>query len=65
MSFVFPFTKFITSPVKDQIRLAWKEIMGYAGSITCCTTFIDGVIVFAIFLAVCPPLQQSASFLKK
>ena len=64
MSSVFPFATFIDSLVKDQIRLAREEIMGYTGRITCCTAFIDNVIVFAIFLAVRSPLQQRSSFLK-
>ena len=54
----------IVPPVKDQICLAWEEVMGWAGRIICCMAFVDGVIVFAIFLAVCPFLQQSSSFLK-
>ena len=64
MSFVFLFTRFIASPAKGQVRLEWEKIMEYAGRITCCTAFVDDVIVFAIFLAVCLPLYQSFSFLK-
>jgi hypothetical protein len=47
---------YIVALVKDRMCLAGEEIMGYAGRITC-TTFIDGVIVFAVFLAVRSPLQ--------
>jgi len=54
MPLVFPstFARFIASPVQDQIRLAWEEIMGYVGSITCCTAYINDMLVFAIFLTV-------------
>ena len=55
MSSVFLFATFIIPPVKDQIRLAREEIMGYVGIIACRTAFVDDVIVFAIFLAVCSP----------
>ena len=37
--------------------------MGYAESTAYCTACIDDLIVFAIFLVVCPPLPQSASSL--
>ena len=49
--------------MKDQIRLAREEIMGYAGRITYCTVFIDDVIVFAIFIAVRSRPKQGSSFL--
>jgi len=62
MSLVFPFARFIVPPVKDQICLAREEIMGYARRITRRTAFINDLIVFAIFFAVCSPLQQSSSF---
>ena len=64
MSSVFPFTRFIDSLVKDQIRLARKEIMECVGRITCRTTFIDDMIAFVIFIAVRSPLQQRSPFLK-
>ena len=64
MSLVFPLARFIVTLVKDQIRLAREEIMGYAGGTACCTAFIDDVIVFAIFLAVRSPPQQCSSFLR-
>ena len=64
MSSVFPLTRFIDPLVKDRIRLAREEIMGYVGRITRRTTFADDMIVFVIFLAVRSPLQQSSSFLK-
>ena len=65
MSSVFPFTRFIDSLVKDQIRLARKEIMECVGRITCRTAFLDDyVTVFAIFLAVRSLLQQRSSVLK-
>jgi len=64
MSLVFLLTRFIGPLVKDQIRLAREEIMGYAGGTTCCTAFINDAIVFVIFLAVRSPLRQHSSFLK-
>ena len=64
MPSVFLFARFIFSLVKDQIRLAREEIMGYAGRITYRTAFNDDVIVFAIFLVVCLPPQQISPFLK-
>ena len=57
------FTWFIVPPVKDQIRLAREENMEYVGRIASRTPFVDDVIVFVIFLAVCSPPQQSPSFL--
>ena len=63
MSPVFPFARFILPPVEDKIRLAREEIMGYAGRTAWCTTFVDDLIVFAIFLVVCSPPQRSSSFL--
>jgi len=62
MSFLFPLARFIITLVKDQIRLAREEIMGYAGGTTCCTAFIDDVIVFAIFLAVRSPHSNALPF---
>ena len=56
--------RFIDPPAKGQIRLAREEIMGYVGRITCPTIFVDNVIVFTIFLAVCSSPQQSSSSLK-
>jgi len=53
MSLILLSAKFISPPVKDQIRLEGEEIMGYVGSITSLTAFIDDPIVFGIFLAVC------------
>ena len=64
MSLVFPLARFIDPLVKDQIRLEREEIMGYVGRIARHTAFVDDVIVFAIFIAVCSPLQQSSSFLR-
>ena len=55
MSPVFPFARFTVPPVKDQIRLAREEIMEYVRRIARRTAFVDSVIVFAIFLAVCSP----------
>ena len=60
MSSPFLFATFI---LQDQIRLAREEIMGYVPKIPCRTPFVDDVTVFALFLAVCSPPQQSASFL--
>ena len=60
---MFSFVRFIVPPMKDQIRLAREEIMGYAGRITYCTVFIDDVIVFAIFIAVRSRPKQGSSFL--
>jgi len=62
---VFLFARFIDPPVTDQIRLAGEEIMGYVGRTAYCTLLVDDVLVFAIFLAVRSPLQQSSSFLKE
>ena len=59
----FLFAKFIDPPMKDQIRLAGEEIMGYVERTAYYTPFVDDVLVFAIFLAVRSPLQQSSSFL--
>ena len=56
MSSVFPLVMFIVPPMRDRIRLARDEIVGYAGRITC-TASIDDVIVFAIFFAVRSLLQ--------
>ena len=53
---VFPFATFIVSLVKDQIRLAGEEIMGYVGRAAFCTPLADDAIVFAIFLVVRSPL---------
>ena len=64
MSSAFPLARFIVPPVIDQICLARKEIMGYVGRIACRRAFVDNVIVFAIFLTVCSPPQQSSSFSK-
>jgi len=63
MSPVFPFARLILLPVEDQIRLAREEIMGYAGRTAWCTAFVDDLIVFAIFLVVFSPPQQSSPFL--
>jgi len=41
------------SPVKDQIRLAGEEIMGYVEIIAGRTAPVDDLTVFGIFLAVC------------
>ena len=46
------FAAFIDPLVKDQIRLAREEIMGYVGRITCRVALVDNLIVFGIFLAV-------------
>ena len=61
MSSLFLFAAFI---LQDQIRLAREEIMEYVRRIPCRAPFVDDVTVFAIFLAVCSPSQQSTSFLK-
>ena len=63
MSSVFLFARFIDPPAKDQVRLAGEEIMGYEMRIACRTAFVDDVIVFAIFIAVCSPPQRSSPFL--
>jgi hypothetical protein len=60
---VFPLAKLIVPLVKDHIRLARGEIVGYAGRIACCMPCIDDVAVFAIFIVVRPPLQQSSPLL--
>jgi len=52
MSLALFFATFIVPPVKDQIRLARKEIMGYVGRIAYRTASVDNLIVFGIFLAV-------------
>jgi hypothetical protein len=65
MSLVFPLATFIVPPAKDKICLAREEIMGYGGRITCRAPFIDDLIVFAIFLAVRSPPQQTYSFLNR
>ena len=59
-----PFARFIVPSLKDQIRLAREEIMGYARRIARSTAFTNVLTVFAVFLAVCSPLQQSYSSLK-
>ena len=64
MSSVFPFARFTVPPVKDQIRLVREEIMGYVRKIPRRTPFVDDLIVFGIFLAVCSPPQQGSSSLK-
>jgi len=56
MSSASPFATLIGPPAEDQIWLAGEEVMGYVGRIACYTTLIDDLIVFAIFLAVHPPL---------
>jgi hypothetical protein len=38
--------------------------MGYAARLVCRMVFIDDVIVFAIFLAVCSPRSKALPFLK-
>ena len=53
ISLVFLSARLVDPPVKGQIRLAWEEIMGYVARIAC-TAFVNDVIVFAIFLVVCP-----------
>jgi len=58
MSSVFPLATFIDPLVKDQIRMAREKIVGYVGRIICRTTFADDLVVFAIFLAVRPSLQE-------
>jgi len=63
MSPVFLFVRFIAPPVKDQIRLAGDEIMGYVRRTACRTAFTDDVTVFVIFLAVCSPPQRGYPFL--
>ena len=65
MPSMFPLATFIDPPVEDRIRLAREEIMGYVAKITRHTTFVDDVIVFAIFIAVRSPLQQYSSVLKR
>jgi len=65
MSPTFLFATCIDPLVKDQIRLAGKEIMGYVGRIACCMAYADNLVVFAISIAVCSPLQQSSSFLNE
>ena len=62
MSLAFPFATLTIPHVKDPIRLEGEEIMGYVGRIACRTALIDDLIVFAIFLAVCQPPQQSYAF---
>ena len=57
MSSLFPFATFILPLVKDQIRLAREEIMGYVQRIARRTPFVDDLVVFGIFLAVCSPPQ--------
>jgi len=44
--------EFIDPPVKDQIRLAGEEVMGYVKRVGRRAAFVDDLIVFAIFLAV-------------
>ena len=58
------FAAFIDPPVKDQIRLAREEIMGYVGRIACRLALVDNLIVFGIFLAVRSAPWQTSSFLK-
>ena len=59
MSSVFPLPGLIVPPTKGQIRLARKEIMGYAGGVSRCMAFVNDVIVFPIFIAVSSRPQQS------
>ena len=47
-----PSPAFIDPPVKDQIRLAGKKIVGYVGRIARRTAFVDDPVVFAIFIVV-------------
>ena len=49
---MFLFARLINPPVKGQIRLAGEKIMGYVARIAC-MAFVDDMIVFVIFLAVC------------
>ena len=49
------FATFIDPPVEDQIRLAGEKIMGYVERVAHCTAFVDGLIVFAIFIMVRSP----------
>jgi len=65
MSLALPFATLIVPPVKDRIRLEREEIMGCVGRIACHTTFVDDLIVFAIFVAVRPPPQQIHAFLNR
>ena len=58
------FAAFIDPPVKDQIRLAREEIMGYVGKIACRAAPVDNPVVFGIFLAVRSAPWQTSSFLK-
>jgi len=44
--------------MKDQIRLAWEEIVGYGGNIARRTAFADNEVVSALFIAVRLPLQK-------
>jgi len=53
---IFPFATFIVPLAKDQICLAREENVGYVGRFTFRTAFVDGVIVFAIFIMVRSPL---------
>ena len=39
--------------VKDQVCLAGEEVMGYVERIVRRAAFVDDLIVFVIFLAVC------------
>ena len=65
MSLVFPFAKLTVPPVTDRVRLEREEIMGCVRRIVCRTALADDLIVFAIFVAVCPPPQQSTAFLNR
>ena len=63
MASVFLFATFTDPRVKDQIRLAREEIMGCVGETARRAAFVDDVVVFAVFLAVCSPPHQSSSVL--
>jgi len=39
-------------PWKGQVRLAWGELMEYAGNVGICVAVADDMKVFALFLAV-------------
>jgi len=62
MSFVFPFTRFIAL----KIKYAWhgRKSWSTQGASLVRPAYNDDVVVFGIFLAVRPPPQRSASFLK-
>ena len=65
ISLPFPFTKLTIPPVTDRVRLEREEIMGSVRRIICRTALVDDLIVFAVFVAVCPPPQQSTAFLNR